>query len=132
MNILEATIHSSQSSKHISIITVMVHDDFLDLFVVQEHFLEPVGAKISLAFKETEVILAKTTSETTANINRALIKEIKQGQILTEISLTYHDATINTLVQNAKFEKLGLCRGDRVYWIVNPAEISLLRSRGEQ
>ena len=128
MNTLSATLTAITASDHMSIITASVGDDLFYLLLA-EQYCNPIGESLVLVFKETEVLLTSTLTTTTANIHRAMIAKIEQGNVLTQVSLTYQETTITTLVPTLTFDTLNLSEGSEVFWMVNPSEISLLRGQ---
>lgn len=128
MNILPATITALTTSEHLSILTVAVGDHPFHLLLAEASDAEELlGTNVTLAFKETEVILSKLLSATTANIHYALVLRIERGIVLSQIALTYGDTSITALVPTLTFDTLDIREGDDVYWMVQPSEISLLR-----
>jgi molybdopterin-binding protein len=126
MNTLQATITAITASEHLSILTVSVADESFHLLLAEASDAS-IGSNVTLAFKETEVILASAPAATTANIHRAIVSKIEQGNVLSQITLTYHEATLMALVPTLTFDTLMIDEGDEVYWMVQPSEISLLR-----
>lgn len=126
MNILNATLTAITSSEQLSILTVSVGDDPFYLLLV-EQCNEPIGEALKLVFKETEVILSKTAVSTTANTQSAMVKKIERGDVLSQIILDYHAASIIALVPTLSFNTLDIHEGNEVFWMVQPSEISLLR-----
>lgn len=126
MNTLQATITAVTASEHLSILTVAVGDEPFHLLLAEASDAS-IGSNVTLAFKETEVILASAPAATTANIHRATVSKIEQGNVLSQITLTYHEATLMALVPTLTFDTLMIDEGDEVYWMVQPSEISLLR-----
>ena len=128
MNILPATITAVISSEHLSILTVKVGDDSFHLLLAETSYAENlVETNVTLAFKETEVILSQTYTQTTANIQRASVQKIERGIVLSQITLTYGDSTVIALVPSLTFDTLAIREGDSLFWMVQPSEISLLR-----
>jgi len=126
MNTLSATLTSVTASEHLSLLTVLVGEDPFYLLLAQ-HCHEPIGTSLTLVFKETEVIVTTTKTATTANIQRALVRTIEQGKVLSQITLIYQATPIVTLVPTVTLATLLIHEGDEVYWMVQPSEISLLR-----
>lgn len=126
MNTLHATITALTASEHLSILTVAVGDDPFHLLLAEASD-EAIGTAVTLAFKETEVILASAAAATTANIHRAIVRKIEQGSVLSQIILAYRETTLMALVPTLTFDTLMIDEGDEVYWMVQPSEISLLR-----
>jgi molybdopterin-binding protein len=126
MNTLPATLTAIIASEHLSILTVAVGEDNFHLLLA-EACHDTIGTPLTLAFKETEVLLASTLTATTSNIQRAVVSKIEQGIILSQITLAYHETTIIALVPTLTFNTLSIHEGDEVCWMVQPSEISLLR-----
>lgn len=128
MNTLSATITAIAASEHLSILTVAVGDDPFHLLLAEPSDEEGLlRTNVTLAFKETEVILSKVFTPTTANIQRASVLKIARGTVLSQITLAYGDAMLTALVPSLTFDALGITEGDDVYWMVQPGEISLLK-----
>lgn len=128
MNTLQATITDVTSSQYLSSIRVAVGDEAFHLLLAEpSNKDELIHTHVTLAFKETEVILSKDTAATTANIQRATVQKIERGIVLSQITLLYHETTITALVPTLTFELLNITEGDDVSWMVQPSEISLLR-----
>lgn len=126
MNTLSATLTAITASEHLSILTVAVGEDNFYLLLA-EACHDGIGETLTLAFKETEVLLASSATNTTANIQRAVIDKIDRGSVLSQITLTYHENTVTALVPTLIFNTLNIDVGDNVFWLVSPSEISLLR-----
>lgn len=126
MNILPATLASVTVSEHLSSLCVRVQDDLFTLLLA-EPSQDRIGDTITLAFKETEILLSKSVIPSTANAHAAAILRIERGTVLSEIELAYGDTALRALVPTATFDPLELHEGDTVGWMVSPAEISLLR-----
>lgn len=126
MNTLSATLTAITASEHLSILTVAVGEDNFHLLLAEQCH-DAIGLPLTLAFKETEVILTKGSTPTTANSQTAIIQKIERGIVLSQITLLYHTFTITALVPTLTFELLAITEGDTVNWMVQPSEISLLR-----
>lgn len=126
MNTLSATLYAITASEHLSILTVAVGEDNFHLLLA-EACHDGLGETLTLAFKETEVLLASSSTATSANIQRAVIAKIERGSVLSQITLTYHEHTLSALVPTLTFDTLNIEVGDQVFWMVSPSEISLLR-----
>lgn len=128
MNTLPATITAVTSSQHLSSLRVAVGDEPFHLLLAEASDVEGLlHTNITLAFKETEVILAKAMGESTANTHRAMVSRIEPGIVLTQVTLNYRVFTITALVPTLTFEMLDIRCNDEISWMVQPSEISLLR-----
>lgn len=126
MNTLPAALVAITSSEHLSILTVVVGEDHFNLLLAEQCHDE-IGSPLRLAFKETEIILSKNFTATSANCTRATVQKIETGIVLSQITLTYHDTNLIALVPTLTFETLAINEGDEIHWMVQPSEISLLR-----
>lgn len=126
MNTLSATITAVTASEHLSLLSVAVGEDHFHLLLAEASH-EQIAQNVTLAFKETEIILSKNPLSTTANCARATVQTITRGIILSEITLAYREQTLRALVPTLTFERLEVHEGDLIYWVVQPSEISLLR-----
>ncbi|MGD9968934.1 MAG: hypothetical protein AB7S65_00625 [Sulfuricurvum sp.] len=126
MNTLKATLSGITVSSHISFIDVSVGEDVLHLLLA-----EPIQAvlhkEVTLVFKETEIILSRDFVRTTANVLTGLIRHIRWGEILSSVELAYHDTTIRALVPTRTLQEQGFMEDEKVYWMIQPSEISLRR-----
>ena len=130
MNNLCAKITALTASEHLSCICVAVGEDTFHLLLAEVSNAEDLlHTNVILAFKETEVILSKVFTQTTANLLRGTIHEIKKGIVLSEVILNYQESTVTALVPTVTFDTLNMLQGDTINWMVQPSEISLLRSQ---
>lgn len=128
MNTLSATIIALTASDHLSCICVAVGEDTFHLLLTEVSNAEDIlHTNVTLVFKETEVILSKVSTPTTANLLQGTIHEIKKGIVLSEVILNYQESTVTALVPTVTFDTLNMSQGDTVNWMVQPSEISLLR-----
>ncbi|MDD2781149.1 hypothetical protein [Sulfuricurvum sp.] len=126
MNTLKATITAVTASEHLSILSVSVANEPFHLLLAEASDME-VGINVTLAFKETEVILSKNVTATSANCARATVQKIESGIVLSQITLTYHETSLIALVPTLTFNTLAISEGDEIHWMVQPSEISLLK-----
>ncbi len=128
MNTLNATITALTASEHLSCICVAVGEDTFHLLLAEvSNAQDLLHTDVTLAFKETEVILSKVFTQTTANLLQGTIHKIKKGIVLSEVILNYQELTVTALVPTVTFDTLNILEGDSVSWMVQPSEISLLR-----
>lgn len=128
MNLLSATIATITTSEHLSCLSVLVGENTFYLLLAEaSNENELLNTPVTLAFKETEVIISKILTATTANVQKATVHTVEHGNILSQITLDYFDILITALVPTLTFKTLEIAEGDNVYWMVQPSEISLLR-----
>ncbi|WP_295053443.1 hypothetical protein [Sulfuricurvum sp.] len=126
MNTLLATLTSITASEHLSILTASAGEDMFHLLLAEQCH-EAIGTPLRLAFKETEVILSKEFTTSTANIQSAAVEKIDKGIVLSQITLLYDEITLTALVPTLTFNQLNIVEGDTISWMVQPSEISLIR-----
>ncbi len=127
MNTLSATVANIENSSHLCGLRVSFCGDIFELILVESLALSD-GDTVTLAFKETEVILLKTPfSSCSANALIGTIISIESGNILTSVTLSYQATTIVSLITTNAYKRLELTIGDEIIWMVQPSEISLLR-----
>lgn len=127
MNTLSACVTTIENSSHLCALNVSYGNDLFELILVESLALSD-GDAVTLVFKETEVILQKTSTQvSSANTQKGTIASIESGIVLTSITLAYRDTTITSLITTNAYKRLELSIGDEVVWMVQPSEISLLR-----
>lgn len=126
MNALKATITAVTASEHLSILSVTVANEPFHLLLAEASDAL-IGADVTLAFKETEIIFSKNVTATSANCASATVQKIESGIVLSQITLTYHETSLIALVPTLTFNTLAIGEGDEIHWMVQPSEISLLR-----
>lgn len=127
MNTLNARVTTIENSSHLCALGVSYGNDLFELILVETSSLQS-GNSVTLVFKETEVILEKSSGQaSSANTQKGIIESIESGIVLTSVTLTYHDTTIVSLITTNAYKRLELSVGDEVIWMVQPSEISLLR-----
>lgn len=129
MNILHGIITQVTASQHLSCVGVDVAGELFYLLLVENCVQEElVGTKVTLAFKESEVSLARDHMLSTANSQFGLIASIQKGIVISNITLSYQNSTISSLIPTPILDNINMREGDIVSWMISPSEISLLRS----
>lgn len=128
MNQLSAVVEAVESSEHLTHMRVVCQGAALHLLLAEVcSFEEYSGNEVTLAFKESEVILLTETIASTANIIDGIIDTIDKGIVLTQVTIASLDHFIVSLVPTATFDAMMLDIGNTISWMVSPSEISLLR-----
>lgn len=127
MNTLSACVTTIDNSSHLCALSVSFYGDLFELILVETPSLQ-YGDEVKLVFKETEVILQKSTLQlSSANTQKGIIESIESGIVLTSVTLSYHETSIVSLITTNAYKRLELMIGDEIVWMVQPSEISLLR-----
>lgn len=126
MNTLNATLFSITSSSNLACITCQIDHDLFHVLLA-EHYQEPIGTTLKLAFKETEVILSLFEPKCTANGAYGIIQSIRPGTVLSEICFDYKGNQLCAIVPTLTFIPLNLSVGMQIGWTIQPNEISLIK-----
>lgn len=129
MNELRGTIVAVEAAGHVRLVDVNVDGTTFSAILLEsgEH-LQP-GLAVTLAFKETEVSLAKNLSGLISLRNRlaARVHAIDKGKLLTQVTLDYRGAQVISVITTRSAERLTLQIGDEVEALVKANEMTILR-----
>lgn len=131
MNTLVGTISNIQSTDHLSYVTVTVGNDKPINAVILEtpatlSYLS-LNKKVRILFKETEVVLSLTKSDSNSleNSLEGEINKIDQGDILTRIECQTDAGSVCSIITTPAFKKLNLEIGHSIAVSINASEIML-------
>jgi len=129
MNQLKGTVTAVRSSGLLTHLETQCMGHKIHLLLAESTEIDSYPDKqVTLVFKETEVILLKSASEATANQFHGTITKIESGEILTHVDIDVKGILISSLVPTSMFLSINSKTGDPIVCMVNPSEISLLRS----
>jgi len=133
MNELRGIITAVESNGFVSLVDVAVGGDAFTATLLENAASAPylaAGQAVRVLFKETEVSLAKNLSGQISLRNRiaATVREIRRGEILSEVVLDYHGQRIASVITTRAVQRLELCEGDAVEALVKANEVSLLEA----
>ena len=136
MNRLTGQIAGIESNGHISLVDVVVGSDTFSATLLETPQGSPylaVGKTVAVLFKETEVSLAKNLSGLLSLRNRlkAQVREIRRGEILSEVLLDYQGQTITSIITTRAVARLELSEGDEVEALIKANEVSLMEDGDE-
>jgi molybdate transport system regulatory protein len=131
MNRLCGQISGIESNGHISLVDVAVGDDTFTAILLESPDSAPylaIGNPVDVLFKETEVSLAKelTGLLSLRNRIRGTIKQIRHGEILSEVLLDYNGQPLTSIVTSRAVKRLNLKEGDKVEALIKANEVSLM------
>jgi molybdopterin-binding protein len=131
MNKLTGVISTIDTHEGLSLVSLRVGADTFSSLVLHSPETDAfcrVGNEILLAFKETEVAVGKGLSGALSMRNRfpAEIMAIEAGQVLTSLTLLYHDIPIQSVITTRSAREMGLQVGNRVEGLVKTNEITLM------
>ena len=136
MNKLTGIITHLQTSGAIMLVDIDVDGQVFSALLIesanQPQWLTS-GARVELAFKETEVSLAKGLSGKISLRNRIKCKvfQVNRGELLSTVQLQFGTHAITSAVTTRSIDSLQVCAGDEVEALVKANEISLMKIEGE-
>ncbi len=132
MNKLPGRITKVQQSGAILLVDVNVDGHGFSALLIESathpEWLQ-AGNTIDLVFKETEVTLAKNLSGIISMRNRmkCTVQRIERGELLSKISLKFHEYIVTSAVTTRAVDSLQLAIGDEVEALVKANEVSLMK-----
>lgn len=131
MNRLRGQIIGIESNGHISLVDVTVGGDTFAALLLEAPQSSPylaVGNQVSVLFKETEVALAKNLSGQISLRNRlhATVQDIRHGEILSEVVLSYQGQTIASIITSRSIKRMEIRPGDEVEALIKANEVTLM------
>ena len=128
MNRLRGTISAVESAGHVRLVDVNVNDTTFSAILLEATERLHPGAAVTLAFKETEVSLAKNLSGLISLRNRlpARVRAVEKGQVLAKVTLDYQGVDVVSIITTRSAERLDLEAGDAVEALVKANEMTIL------
>ncbi len=130
MNTIPGKIFHIITEDNISLVKVKAGDIIFTSIVLDTPGTSPYlsnGNSVSVNFKETEVIIAKTWPLEISVQNRVqcVIKNITHGKILCQVDLVAGEFNIQSVITNNACQQLNLNAGDKVVALIKTNEVSL-------
>jgi molybdopterin-binding protein len=130
MNILTGDIISIKGSESLSLIKIAVGSTTFTSIIIntpESEIYFKIGNTVNVYFKETEVIIGKNELLNISIQNKILCKidSMKQGEILSELHLSFGEFTIKSLITTNACKTLNLKNGDLVLAMIKTNEVSL-------
>ena len=128
MNRLRGTITAVESAGHVRLVDVNVNGAAFSAILLEATERLRPGAAVTLAFKETEVSLAKNLSGLISLRNRlpAQVRAVEKGQVLAKVTLDYQGLDVVSIITTRSAERLDLKAGDAVEALVKANEMTIL------
>lgn len=132
MNKLSGIITNIQQSGAIVLADIKVDEHLVSAMLIhsneQNGWLK-VGREVTVAFKETEVSLAKGLSGKLSLRNRFLcrVNAVRKGELLSEVQLQFGEHPLTSVITTRAVEALELKAGDEVEALVKANEVSLMK-----
>lgn len=131
MNNLQGKIISINQSESLTKIDILCHDTKLVAFAIDfscNDINKIAGKEVSILFKESEVSIAKNFIGEISLQNRfkCTIKHIQKGKLLAQITLSFFDNTIDSIISSMSANRMKLKIGDEVMALVKSTEITFV------
>jgi molybdopterin-binding protein len=84
-----------------------------------------IDDEVILSVKPTHISLALEYPKQTSisNILKAVVKEVKNGKVLSSITLEFEDSFFESIITSQASKRLGLKQGDKVYMLIKSSEL---------
>ncbi len=132
MNKLTGTITQIQNSGAIMLVDVNVDGQGFSALLIESN-TQPdwlsVGNQVYLAFKETEVSLAKGLAGKISLRNRmkCQVVSLKRGELLSTITMAFGNFSVTSAITTRAVDSLQIAIGDEVEALVKSNEIALMK-----
>jgi molybdate transport system regulatory protein len=130
MNSLRGTISDVRSENHMSLVTIDVQGNAMRSILLDSpstvDYLHN-GSKVSVLFKETEVILAIPSEHHISLQNQLMctVTHIDKGNLLGKVVMSFKGNLITSIVTARAIDQLGLAPGHRIMALIKTNEIML-------
>ncbi len=129
MNRLSGKISACEKAGSIALLDVAVGERmYTAMLLGAADEVWAAGSAVTLAFRETEVALAKNLSGAISLRNRfkGVVASIEQGQIMSRVVFHADGAAISSVITTRSLLALQLAPGDEVEGLVKSNEMSVL------
>lgn len=129
MNRLKASVKTIRNIHELTLLSLVIESgEELEVLMLDSSSLKglALGVKLTLLFKETEVILATLTSKlATRNAHPAQVVGIERGELLARVRFRVGKETLAALLTLGALESLEIREGEVLLWCVKENEITL-------
>ncbi len=130
MNTLNGIISEITTEGSLSLVKIKVEDTLFTSIIIdtpETLSLLNVGNTVTVLFKETEVIISKTKAGSISlqNILPCTVQNIKKNKLLCQLTLTWKEYLIDSIITTTAFESMNLQQGSIVYAMIKTNEILL-------
>lgn len=125
MNILHVEIKAIQNRDNLNIIEFDFQGVQLAMMSLELDERLQIASKVNIAFKSIAVGLAKDLQGVLSYSNQLTckIKSITKGELLSEITLTFFDTEIDSIITTRNIERMQLKVDDEVTALVKASDI---------
>jgi len=133
MNRVSGIIKEIKKSGEIELIIVDTQNELFSALILSSMDNYKIGHKVSLLFKENEVMIATIESRVSArNSFISKIIEIEEGEILANVTFDFYGSKISSIITKDALKELTCRVGDESRWFVKSNEISILFEKSNE
>jgi len=133
MNRVSGVIKEIKKSGEIELVIVDTQDELFSALILSSIDNYKVGHKVSLLFKENEVMIATIESRVSArNSFVSKIIEIEEGEILANVTFDFYGSKISSIITKDALKDLTCNVGEEYRWFVKSNEISILFEKSNE
>ncbi len=127
MSSLIAIVKEIQSCDSLHIVKFEINDQVLSMMSLDLNQNIKIGTKVKLAVKPTHIAIAKNFSGDVSYSNKldSTIKSIENGKLLSSITLSFYDNTLESIITVNSSKKMDLKVGDKVTAFIKASELSI-------
>jgi len=127
MSRLIARVSEIQNSKNINIVKFKLESQTLSMISLDINEEVYVGRKVTLLVNSSHVSIAKNYNGDLSCTNqiKAKIVTLKDGELLTHITLAFGESTIDSIITKESSSSMKLAKGDSVNILINASELSI-------
>lgn len=130
MNRVGGEIREIKKSGEIEHIIVESKNALFSVLILGSNESYKVADRVELLFKESEVMVATIESKVSArNSFVSKIIEIEEGEILANVTFSFYDLKISSIITKEALKDLSCSVGDDNRWFIKSNEISILRAK---
>ncbi len=125
INELSGVIKHIESADGIYFLEINVDGDVF--FSIQLNNSYKINDNVKIQFCESDISIAKTMCFhiSTLNIQKAIVKNIENGKLLTRVELFYKNTIIRALITQKSLKKLNIQLNDEVYFLVKAIALDI-------
>lgn len=125
MNILQVEIKAIQNKDKLNIIQFDFHGVQLAMMGLELDNKLQITSKVNIAFKSIAVGIAKNLQGELSYSNKLIskVKSITKGELLSEITLSFFDTEIDSIITTRSIEKMKLTIGDEVTALIKASDV---------
>ncbi len=126
INELSGIVQHIESADGIYFLEINVDGDIFSSIQLNNGY--KINDNVKIRFCESDVSIAKTMCFyiSTLNTQKAVVKNIENGKLLTRVELFYKDTTICALITQKSLKKLNIQLNDEVYFLVKALALDVV------